>query len=179
MMRDTPQINREFECKSCEDIFESNTIISTASVLFPSVQVCSKSEEDMAIHDVTILVEKYEKVAKQPNQLYAAHTMIHDEAIGKTLETPSMILALPQLIQGTENDSDLNMQNIVLSDCDKAHALNRFNHIICADLVVSHDHTFAESLQVANHCSIIYDLFYALTWLIYMILCTHISSKVW
>jgi hypothetical protein len=130
----------------------------------------------MVVHDVTVLVEKDEMVAKQSNQLYAAHNMIHDEAIGEILETSSMVLALPQLIQGTENDSDLNMQNIVVSDCDKAHVLNRVNHTICADLVVSHDHTFAESLQVANHCSIIYDLFYAWIWLIYMILCAHMSS---
>jgi hypothetical protein len=115
-------------------------------------------------------------VAKQSNQLYAAHNMIHDEAIGEILETSSMILALPQLIQGTKNDSDLNMQNIVVSDCDTTHVLNRRHHTICADLVVSHDHTFAESLQVANHCSIIYDLFYAWIWLIYMILCTHMPS---
>jgi hypothetical protein len=36
-VRDTPQTDREFECKSCEDIFENNTLISTASVFF---QVC-------------------------------------------------------------------------------------------------------------------------------------------
>jgi hypothetical protein len=34
-MRDTPQSNREFECQSCEDIFETNTLISIASVFFP------------------------------------------------------------------------------------------------------------------------------------------------
>jgi hypothetical protein len=175
-VRDTPQSNREFECQSCENIFETNPLISSASVIFPSVQICSKNEEDMTVHDVTILVKKDEKVAKQSNQLYAAHNMIHDEAIGEILETSSMILALPQLILGTENDLDLNMQNIVMSDCDKAQVLNRLNHTGCADLVVSHDHTFAESLQVANHCSIRYDLFYALIWLIYMILYTHISN---
>jgi hypothetical protein len=36
----------------------------------------------MAVHDVTVLVEKDEMVAKQSNQLYVAHNMIHDEAIG-------------------------------------------------------------------------------------------------
>jgi hypothetical protein len=68
------------------------------------------------------------------------------------------------------------MQNILVSDCDKAHVSNRLNPTICADLVVSYDHTFVEHLQVANHCSIIYDLFYAFICLIYMIICTHISS---
>jgi hypothetical protein len=36
-VRDTPQTTREFKCKSCEDIFENNTLITTASVFF---QVC-------------------------------------------------------------------------------------------------------------------------------------------
>jgi hypothetical protein len=75
-VRDTPQSNKEFECQSCEDIFETNPLISIASVFFPSVQVCNKNEGDMVVHDVTILVERDEKVANQPNQLYAAQTLI-------------------------------------------------------------------------------------------------------
>jgi hypothetical protein len=70
-MRDTPQSNREFECQSCEDIFETNTLISIASVFFPSAQVCNKHEEDTAVHDVTILVKQNVKVDSQLNQLYA------------------------------------------------------------------------------------------------------------
>jgi hypothetical protein len=175
-VRDTPQTDREFECKSCEDIFEINTLTSTTSVFFPSVQVCNKNEGDMVVHDVTILVERDEKGANQPNQLYAAQNIKLDEAIGEISGTSSMILALPQLLTCTKNDSDLNMQNIVVSDYDKAHVLNRLNHTVCADLVVSHDHNFAEHLQFDNPCSVIYDIFYALIWLIYMILCTHISS---
>jgi hypothetical protein len=106
-VRDTLHSNRKFECQSCDNIFETNPFISTASILFPSVQICSKNEEAMTIHDVTILVERDEKVAKQLIQLYAAHNMIHDEASGEILETSSMILALIQLIQGTENNLDL------------------------------------------------------------------------
>jgi hypothetical protein len=138
-VRDTPQNNKEFECNSCEDIFETNPLISTASVFFPSVQVCNKNEEDTPVHDVTILVERDAKVDNQLNQLYAAQNMKHDESIGKI--------------------SDLNMQNIMVSDCDKSHVLNRLDHTICADLIVLYDHTFAESLQVDNHCPIIYDPF--------------------
>jgi hypothetical protein len=175
-VRDTPKTDREFECKSYEDIFEINTLISTASVFFPSVQVCNKNEGDMVVHDVTILVERDEKVANQLNQLYVSQNIKRDEAIGEISGTSSMILALPQLLTCTKNDSDLNMQNIVVSDCDKARVLNRLNHTVCADLVVSHDHNFTEHLQFDNPCSVIYDLFYALIWLIYMILCTHISS---
>jgi hypothetical protein len=102
--------------------------------------------------------------------------MKHDESIGKILETSSMILAQPQIIKGTENDSDLVMKNIVVSDCDKAHVLNRFNHNLCADFVLSHDHTFAASLRIDNQCSVICYHFYVLIWLIYMILYTHISN---
>jgi hypothetical protein len=149
-VRDTPQRKREFECNSCEDTFETNTLIYIASVLFPNAQVCNKNEEDMVVHDVTILVEKYEKVAKKPSQLYVAPNMKHNEAIGKISETSSMILALPQLILGTENYSDLNMQHIVVCDCDKARVSNGIDHNICADFVVSHDHTFAENLQIDN-----------------------------
>jgi hypothetical protein len=82
--------------------------------------------------------------------------MTHNEAIGKI--------------------SDLNMQHIVVSDCDEAHISNGINHNVCADLVVSHDHTFAESLQVDTHCSVLHDLSYALIWFIYLILCAHISN---
>jgi hypothetical protein len=175
-VRNTPQTNIKFECKSCEDIFENNTLIYTVSVFFPSVHVCNKNEEDMVVHDVTILVEIDEKVENQLNQFYAAHNMKHDESIGKILETSSMILAQPQIIKGTENDSDLVMKNIVVSDCDKAHVFNRFNHNLCADLVLSHDHTFAASLRIDNQCSVICYHFYVLIWLIYMILYTHISN---
>jgi hypothetical protein len=96
--RDTPQSNRDFECKSCENTFETNTLISIASVFFPNVQVCNKNKEDMVVHDVTILVEKDEKVAKHPNQMYASQNMKHDEAISKISETSTMILALTKII---------------------------------------------------------------------------------
>ena len=69
--RDTPQKNRELECKSCEDIFETNTLISTSSVVFPNVQVCNENKNEMAAHDDSILVESSEKVAIHPNQLCA------------------------------------------------------------------------------------------------------------
>jgi hypothetical protein len=67
-VRDIPQSNREFECQSCEDIFETNPLISIASVFFPSAHVCDKHEEDTAVHDVTIPVEPNVKVDNQLNQ---------------------------------------------------------------------------------------------------------------
>ena len=57
-VRDTPQKNRELECKSCDDIFETNILISTSSALFPNVQVCNENKEEMVAHDATILVER-------------------------------------------------------------------------------------------------------------------------
>jgi hypothetical protein len=74
----------------------------------------------MDVHDATILVERDEKVANHPNQVHVAQNIKLDEAIGVILETSSMILALPQIIKCTEHDSNLNMRNIVVSDCDKA-----------------------------------------------------------
>jgi hypothetical protein len=68
------------------------------------------------------------------------------------------------------------MLYIVVSDCGKAHVSSQTDHNVCADLLVLHDHTFAESLQVDNPCSVIHYHFYALIWLIYMILSTHISN---
>jgi hypothetical protein len=61
------------------------------------------------------------------------------------------------------------MRNIVLSDCNKTHVSNKIDHNICTDLVVLHDHTFAESLHVDNQFSVIHYQFYAMIWLIYMI----------
>ena len=71
-MRDTTNKNRELECKSCDDIFETNTLISTSSAVFPNVQVCNENEEEMAAHDNSILVERSEEVAIHPNQLFWA-----------------------------------------------------------------------------------------------------------
>ena len=70
-VRDTPQKNRELECKSCEDIFETNTLISNSSVVFPNVRVCNENKEKMAAHDNSILVERSEEVAIHLNQLCA------------------------------------------------------------------------------------------------------------
>jgi hypothetical protein len=117
-VRDTPQRNRELECKSCEDIFETNTLISTSSIVFPNVQVCNESNEEMAAHDNSILVEKSEKVAIHPNQLCAAQNMDHDEESGKISEASSMILALPQSLKGNENNSNLNFQHMMVNTCD-------------------------------------------------------------
>ena len=95
-VRDTTKKNRELECKSCEDIFETNTRISTYSVVFPNVQVCNENKKETVAHDNSILVERSEKVAIHPNQLCASQDMNHDEESVKISEASTMILALPQ-----------------------------------------------------------------------------------
>ena len=120
-MRDTPQKNRELECKSCDDIFETNILISTSSALFPNVQVCNENKEEMAAHDNSILVERSEEVAIHPNQLCVAQNMNRDEESGKISEASTMILALPQSLKGNENNSDLNLKNKMVSNCEKTH----------------------------------------------------------
>jgi len=174
---DTPQKNTALECKSCEDIFETNTLMSTSSVVFPNVQVCNENKEEMAAHDNSILVERSEEVAIHPNQLCAAQNMNHDEE-SVSLKASYMILALPQSLKGNENNLDLCLQNKMVSNCDETHGSNGIDstQIVYVDLVDSQVHTCPEILKVDNQCSIIHDLFYALIWFIYMILCTHISD---
>jgi hypothetical protein len=112
------------------------------------------------------------------NQLCAAQNMNHDEESGKILEASTMILALPQSLKGNENNSDLSVQNKMVSNCDETHGSNGIDptQIIHVDLVDSQVHTCSEILQVDKQYSIIHYLFYALIWFIYMILCTHISD---
>jgi hypothetical protein len=176
--QDRPQKNGELECKSCEDIFKTNTLISTPSVVFPNVQLCNENKEEMAVHDNSILVERSVKVAIHPNQLCAAQNMNHYEESGKTIQASSMIIAPPKSLKGNENNSDLSLHNKIMSNCDRTHGSNGVDHSqkVYADLIISHVHPCAEILQVDNQCSIIHDLFYALIWFIYMILCTHISN---
>jgi hypothetical protein len=177
-VRDTPLKNREIECKTCEDIFETNTLISTFRVVFSHVQVCNGNEEKMAAHDSSILVVRDEKVSIQPNQFFASQNMNHDERSGNISEMSCMVVGPPQIHEGNENNSDLDLQSLVVSNSDKAHVSNEIDHDSCADFVVSHDHTFAEIFQVDKQCSVIYDFFYALMWFIYIILCTHISDTI-
>ena len=114
----------ELECKSCEDIFETNTLISTSSVVIPNVPVCNENKQEMDAHGNSILVERSEKVAIHPNQLCAAQNMNHDEESGKISEASSMILALPQSLKGKENNSDLSFQNKMVSNYDETHGSN-------------------------------------------------------
>ena len=143
-MRDTTKKNRELECKSCEDIFETNTRISTYSVVFPNVQVCNENKEEMAAHDNSILVEKSEKVVVHPNQLCVAQNMNHDEKSGKILEASSMILALPQSLKGNENNLDLSLQNKIMSICDITISVIEHNQNLCVDLTKAHVDTSVE-----------------------------------
>jgi len=58
--RYTPHKKRDLDCKLCEDVFETNPLIYTSSVVSQSVQVCKKNEEEMAAHHITTLDEKGE-----------------------------------------------------------------------------------------------------------------------
>ena len=59
-LRDIHHTKRELDCKLCEDVFETNPLIYTSSVVSQSVQVCKKNEEEMAAHHITTLDEKGE-----------------------------------------------------------------------------------------------------------------------
>ena len=94
-VRDTPQKNRYLECRPSENIFETNTLISTSSFVFPNVQVGDENREEMDAQDNTILVERNEKVAIQLNPLCVAQNLNHDMNNGKISEVQSLGFAPP------------------------------------------------------------------------------------
>ena len=57
-VRDTPQKNRYLECRPSEDIFETNTLISTSSFVFPNVQVGDENREEMDAQDTPYLLRE-------------------------------------------------------------------------------------------------------------------------
>jgi hypothetical protein len=95
-VRDTLQKNRYLECRPSEDIFETNTLISTSSFVFPNVQVGDENREEMDAQDNTILVERNEKVAIQLNPLCVAQNLNHDMDNGNISEVQSLVLAPPK-----------------------------------------------------------------------------------
>ena len=177
-VRDTPQKNRYLECRPCEDIFETNTLISTSSFLFPNVQVGDENREEMYAQDSIILVERNEKVDIQLNPWCVAQNLNHDMDNGKISEVQSLILAPPKILKVIENKPDLSLQNKMARNYDNTHGSNGTNHTrnICTDLIISHVHSCAEILQVDNQNSIIHDLFYGLIWFIYMMICIHMCD---
>jgi hypothetical protein len=175
-MKDTSLKNKELEHKSCADIIETKNLRSTSSVFFPNVQVCNENEEEVDPHDATMHVNRSEKVSIHPIQLYATQNMSHNEESGKISEVSYMILALQKSMKGIEIGLDLNLQNIMMRNYDEPHVSNEIDYDSCTDLVMSHDDTFAEILQLANQSSVLNDLFYDLIWFIYVILYTYISD---
>ena len=109
-VRATPQKNRNLECRPSEDIFESNTLISTSSFVFPNVQVGDENREEMDAQDNTILVERNKKVAIQLNPLCVAQNLNHDMDNGKISKVQSLVLAPPKSLKVIENKLDLSLQ---------------------------------------------------------------------
>ena len=51
----------------CEDVYESNPLIPTSSVVFQSVQICKDIELEMFAHHTTPLDQRSEKIADVQN----------------------------------------------------------------------------------------------------------------
>jgi len=127
-VRDIPQKNRYLEYRPSEDIFETNTLISTSSFVFPNVQVGDENREEMDAQDNTILIERNEKVAIQLNPLCVAQNLNHDIDDGKISEVQSLVLARPKSLKVIENKSDLNLQNKIARNYDNTHGSIGINH---------------------------------------------------
>ena len=89
--------------------------------------------------------------------------MNHDEESGKISEASSMILALPQSLKGNENNSNLSLQNKIMSICDDINvSVIEHNQNLYADLTEAHVDTsvefdFDESLCALNDpCNTLY-----------------------
>ena len=65
--RYTPHKKRELYCKMCEDVYESNPLIPTSSVVFQCVQICKDIEQGMFAHHTTPLDQRSEKIADVQN----------------------------------------------------------------------------------------------------------------
>ena len=88
--RYTPHKKRELYCKMCEDVYESNPLIPTSSVVFQSVQICKDIEQEMFAHHSTPLDQRSEKIADVQNQFVAATNMKLEDG-GKNSEVQSNV----------------------------------------------------------------------------------------
>ena len=125
-VRDTPQKNRYLECRPSEDIFETNTLISTSSFVFPNVQVGDENREQMDAQDNTIFIREMRRI--QLNPLCVAQNLNHDMDDGKISEVQSLVLAPPKSLKVIENKSDLSLQNKMASNYDNTYGSNGINH---------------------------------------------------
>jgi hypothetical protein len=163
-MRGTPYKKRELHCKTCEDV-SSNQLISTFSIVSHNVQVCNGRYKEMEALNTTTHHEKHEKMSAVENQLFAVPSLNHHNERGRNPEIHSIVLTPSPNLKGNQNNSDLNLQYKLVSNCDDTLVSIRNEHTQsgCADLFDPHVHTCAKHLQIDNHCSIMHDCCYALT----------------
>jgi len=137
----------------CEDVYESNPLIPTSSVVFQSVQICKDIELEMFAHHTTPLDQRSDKIADVQNQFVAATNMKLKEDGGKNSEVQSNVQS-PKL-KGNENNSDLNFQEHMVSNCDETSFIISTevtrNH--CANSIHSQVKSSAKILQNKTHCS--------------------------
>jgi hypothetical protein len=151
----TPHKKTELDCKICEDIYDSNPLISTSCVVSPSVQVSEETEKEVIFHHTTPLVERGENIVIVQNQFVAAINMKHEDGGGKNSEVQPIVYIQTSKLKSNENNSDLNLQGTLFSNHDKTSAANLIDltqrfHVDSTHLKVN---SCARILQVDKVCS--------------------------
>jgi hypothetical protein len=59
----------------CEDVYESNPLIPTSSVVFQNVQICKEIEQKMFAHPTTPLDVRSERITNVQNKFVAVRNM--------------------------------------------------------------------------------------------------------
>jgi len=135
--RYTPHEKRELYCKMCEDVYESNPLIPTSSIVYEIVQICKDTEKEMFARHTTPLDQRSEKIADVQNQFVATTNMKLKEDGGKNSEVQSNVQS-PKL-KGNENNSDLNFQEHMVNNYDETSSIisTEFTRNRCADSIQS------------------------------------------
>lgn len=158
--RNTPHKKRGLECKACEDVFDSNKLISTFSVVSPNVQVCKEKDEEIVVNPMKCQEDKrIEKIDLMENYPTTALSINHDDKGGKNSETTPTFDTSPQELKGNKDESYFCKHEELVSEfvdtLDQRDILiaNKF------DLVelITHDEVFTKILPAEILCYIILD----------------------
>uniref|UniRef100_A0A0E0BTP8 Uncharacterized protein n=1 Tax=Oryza glumipatula TaxID=40148 RepID=A0A0E0BTP8_9ORYZ len=156
--RNTPHKKRGLECKACEDVFDSNKLISTFSVVSPNV--CKEKDEEIVVNPMKCLEDKrIEKIDLMENYPTTDLSINHDDKGGKNSETTPTFDTSPQELKGNKDESYFCKHEELVSEfvdtLDQRDILiaNKF------DLVelITHDEVFTKILPAEILCYIILD----------------------
>uniref|UniRef100_K3ZMU2 Retrotransposon gag domain-containing protein n=1 Tax=Setaria italica TaxID=4555 RepID=K3ZMU2_SETIT len=127
--RYTPHKKRELDCKTCENVYKSNPLIPTSSVVSQSVQVCKKIEQEMVAHHTTPLDVGSEKIATY------VQLITHTELFAKL--SPTECLCYTMLRKPIEIDQMLKNISMITSmrSLNNAHSCKFTFNLICEHFI--------------------------------------------